>query len=151
MKRFLMLGVVAALVAVGFMTTPATAEEVSRVSTCTMGSGSNSLTYDCNFNVKDYTLGSPITVTASWSCTGTCGLASFGMRGKGFTPDGVSGHMVSAKRSGDGVSMTFAFDALKETGSGGTGNAHFKMGVKMDDGAGNVTVKDCPIEIHLNQ
>ena len=151
MKRFLMLGAVAVLVAAGFMTTPATAEEVSRVNTCTMGDGSNSLTYDCNFNVKGYTLGSPITVTATWSCTGTCSMASFGLRGGGFSPNGVSGHMVSAKKFGDGVSMTFAFDSLKSTGNGGTGNAHFKMGIKMDDGAGNVTVKDCPIEIHLNQ
>lgn len=152
MKRLLVYGAVAAMLAVGFATSPASAQSVVRESTCTEVNGSNTMTYDCGFNVKNYTLGSPVTIYVNWSCTGTCGpLTSFGLRQSGFSPNGVSGHMVSAKRLSDGLSLTFMFDALKKTGSGATGNAHFKMGVAMDDGAGNVTSMDCPIDVHLNE
>ncbi len=152
MKRLLVYGAVAALLAVSFMTSPASAQSVVRESTCTVTDGSNSMTYDCGFNVKNYTLGSPVTISVNWSCTGTCGpLMSFGLRESGFTPNGVSGHMLSAKRLSNGFSLTFAFDSLKKTGSGGTGSAHFRMGVGMDDGAGNVTSMDCPIDVHLNE
>lgn len=150
MKRILLFGSVAALLALIVMTSPASAQTVVRESTCTETYGSNSMTYDCGFNVKDYTLGAPVTFNINWACTGACGGATaFGLRGSGFSPSGVSGHMTGAKRLTNGLQLTFAFDSLRKTGGGAVGNAHFTMDVAMDDGSGTMASKSCNIDVHL--
>lgn len=152
MKRVLMYGVAAAFVACFVLASPASAQTVVRESTCTETVGSNVMTYDCGFNVKDYVLGAPVTFNLNWTCTGACGpVLSFGMRGKGFSPDGVAGHMVGGKRLASGLSLTFVFDSLKTTGSGATGNAHFKMNVNVDDGSGQMKAETCNFDVHLNE
>lgn len=152
MKRVLMYGVVAALVAGFALVGPASAQTVVRESSCTDTFGSNVITYDCSFNVKDYVVGTPVTFNLNWTCTGACGpVLSFGMRGKGFSPEGVSGHMVGGKRLPNGLSLTFVFDSLKTTGSGSVGNAHFKMNINVDDGSGSMKSVPCDFDAHLMQ
>jgi hypothetical protein len=139
--------VVAALAAV-----PASAQATSE-SSCTVSSGGASVTYDCGFNVKDYALGSPVTLSISYSCSGagTCGpVMSFGLRDSGFTPAGVSGHLTGGHRTASGLDLTFVFDSLKETGGSCTGNAHFLMNMLMDDGSGGLAVTALPFDVHLN-
>ncbi len=155
MKRILMFGSVAALLALVAMTSPASAQSITRESTCTESYGSNTMTYDCGFNVKNYTLSAPVSFNINWTCTGACGGATgFGLRGNGFTPGGVSGHMTGAKRLMNGLQpvglqLTFAFDSLKKTANGAVGNAHFELDVEMDDGSGTMTSMPCNIDVHL--
>lgn len=150
MKRILLFGSVAALLALGAMTSPASAQTVTRESTCTENDGANTMTYDCGFNVRNYTLGSPVTFNINWTCTGNCGNATaFGLRGSGFSPAGVSGHMTGAKRLTNGLQLTFAFDQLKKSGGGMIGNAHFELDIEMDDGSGTMTSMPCNIDVHL--
>lgn len=152
MKRLVMFGAVAVALVALFLPSPASAQTTVRESTCTETMGNNTMTYDCGFNVKDYVLGAPVTFTINWACTGVCGPAtSFGLRTSGFTPGGVSGHLMGGKKLANGVQLTFAFDSLKKTGSGGVGNAHFVMNVNMDDGSGTVAPMPCNIDVHLGE
>jgi hypothetical protein len=152
MKRLVMYGAVAVFLAMAVMVSPASAQTVVRVSTCTATDGSNTMTYDCGFNVKNYSLDAPVTFNVTWTCTGTCGPAtSFSLSPSGFTPAGVSGHMLGAKLLTNGLQLTFAFDSLKNVGGGYTGNAHFTMGVNMDDGTGTTTSIPCGIDVHLQE
>lgn len=153
MKRFLLFGVAAVLLMVAFSATPALAQSVVRDSTCAAVSGSNRMTYDCSFNVKNYTLGSPVTLNVGWACTGACGpVTAFGLGTNPFSPDGVSGHLMGAKRLDNGFALTFAFDSLKSMGKGpGVGNARFSMTVNMDDGSGNMTSVPCRLDVHLGE
>ena len=147
MKRFMKYTAMAALVAVFVMAGQAPAEMVQRDSSCTANVGSNRMTYDCNFNVRDYTVGNPVTFTMNYSCTGNCGpVLSFGLGKPGFTPAGVSGRMIGGRRLESGVELTFVFDSLK---SGG--NAHFNMNINMDDGSGNWEAVPCKVKVHLNE
>ena len=126
---------------------PASAQAVVRELTCTEVYGSNSMTYDCGFNVKDYVVGTPVKFIINYSCTGGCGpVVSFGLRGSGFTPPGTSGHMVGGKRIPNGVELTFVFDSLK---NGHIGNAHFNLNLNMDDGSGNWSAVPCKVNVHL--
>ncbi len=126
---------------------PASAQAVVRESSCTEVSGTNSMSYDCGFNVKDYTVGTPVTFTINYSCTGGCGpVLSFGLRNSGFTPPGVAGHLVGGKRIPGGVELTFVFDSLKKDR---VGNAHFNLNVNMDDGSGNWSAMPCKVDVHL--
>ena len=126
---------------------PASAQAVVRELTCTEVYGSNSMTYDCGFNVKDYVVGTPVKFIINYSCTGGCGpVVSFGLRGSGFTPPGTSGHMVGGKRIPNGVELTFVFDSLK---NGHVGNAHFNLNLNMDDGSGNWSAVPCKVNVHL--
>jgi len=126
---------------------PASAQAVVRELTCTEVHGSNQMNYDCGFNVKNYTVGTPVTFTINYSCTGGCGpVVSFGLRGSGFTPPGTSGHMVGGKRIPNGVELTFVFDSLK---NGHIGNAHFNLNLNMDDGSGNWSAVPCKVNVHL--
>jgi len=137
---------------------PASAQAVTRDSQCTENYGSNSMKYDCGFNVKNYVQGTPITFTMTFGCNGNCGpVTSFGLRGSGFTPPGVTGHMMGGKRlykdvdGVDGVELTFVFDSVKKTGnSAAAANGHFNMNISMDDGEGNWTSKPCKVNVHLN-
>ena len=139
--------VVAALGAV-----PASAQATSE-STCTVPAAGGSVTYDCGFNVKDYTMGSPVLLSISYSCagTGSCGpVMSFGLRDAGFTPAGVAGHLTGGRRTASGLDLTFVFDSLKETGGSCTGNAHFVMTMMLSDDSGGLTTTALPIDVHLN-
>jgi hypothetical protein len=129
---------------------PASAQSVTRDSQCTEVNGANKMTYDCNFNVKNYVMGTPITFTATFGCNGNCGpVTSFGLRNSGFSPDGVTGHMVAGKRLDNGVELTFVFDSVKKNGTGASANGHFNMNVSMDDGQGNWVSVPCKLNVHL--
>ncbi len=148
MKRALLLSaVVLAMFAVAH---PAWAQAVTRDSQCTEVNGSNRMTYDCGFNVKNYVMGTPITFTMTYSCTGNCGpVMSFGMRGNGFDPPGVAGHVIAGKRLENGVELTFVFDSVKKSGNSSVANGHFNMNVNTDDGSGNWTATTCKVNVHL--
>jgi hypothetical protein len=129
---------------------PASAQ-VMNESSCTMTAGAASVMWDCGFNVKDYTIGTPVLLSIVYSCSGACGpVMSFGLRDAGFTPAGVAGHLTGGRRTTSGLELTFVFDSLKETGGGATGNAHFQMNLLMDDGAGGLASTALPIDVHLN-
>jgi hypothetical protein len=152
MKRALLFGLMAAALVVFVAATPASAETVVRESTCSYTHGSNSLTYDCSFNASNYEVGTPVTFTVNYSCSGPCGpVTSFGLRESGFTPDGVSGRLVGAKRMSNAVELTFVFDSLKKTGKTSVGNAHFKLNLSMDDGTGSWSTVPCDVDVHLRQ
>jgi len=129
---------------------PASAQSVVRDSQCTETSGSNKMTYDCGFNVKNYVPGTPVTFTMAYSCTGQCGpVTSFGMRDPGFTPPGVTGHMVAGKRMENGVELTFVFDTTSRKGNSAVANGRFSMNVSVDDGEGNWKSVPCKVDVHL--
>ena len=129
---------------------PAAAQAVVKESTCTHEHGSNTITYDCGFNVRDYTVGTPVTFTMNYACSGPCGsITSFGLRNSGFTPGGVSGHLVGGKRVPGGMELTFVFDSLKQGGKGAVGNAHFKMNLNADEGTGTMVLVPCSVDVHL--
>jgi hypothetical protein len=146
MKRAL----VGAAVVLGMLAavTPASAQSVVRESQCTTNFGGNTMTYDCGFNVKDYVQGTPVTFTMNFACSGgSCGpVTSMGMRGSGFTPPGVTGHMVGGKRLDNGVELSFVFDSVKKASAA---NAHFNVNIAMDDGQGNWDTKACKVNVHL--
>jgi hypothetical protein len=151
MKRAL----VGAAVVLGMLAavTPASAQAVTRESQCTEVSGGNTMTYDCGFNVKNYVMGTPVTLTMAFSCSGSCGpVTSMGMRGSGFTPPGVTGHMVGGRRlekatdGVDGVELSFVFDTVKKNS---VANAHFNVNIGMADGEGNWDTKACKVNVHL--
>lgn len=126
---------------------PASAQTVTRESSCTEVQGSNTMTYDCGYNVKNYAVGTPVTFTIDYSCTSGCGpVLSFGLRNNGFSPPGVSGHLVGGKRIPNGVELTFVFDSLKK---GLVGNAHFNLNINMDDGSGSWSAVPCKVNVHL--
>lgn len=126
---------------------PASAQTVTRESSCTEVQGSNTMTYDCGYNVKNYAVGTPVTFTIDYSCTSGCGpVLSFGLRNNGFSPPGVSGHLVGGKRIPNGVELTFVFDSLKK---GLVGNAHFNLNINMDDGSGTWSAVPCKVNVHL--
>ena len=129
---------------------PASAQAVTRDSQCMEVHGTNRMSYDCGFNVKNYVMGTPITFTMTFSCSGNCGpVTSFGLRNSGFTPAGVSGHMVSGKRVDNGVELTFVFDSAGKSGNSRAANGHFNMNVAMDDGQGNWDALPCKVNVHL--
>ncbi|MEK7799997.1 MAG: hypothetical protein AAB297_09240, partial [Acidobacteriota bacterium] len=73
-------------------------------------------------------------------------VLSFGLRNNGFSPPGVSGHLVGGKRIPGGVELTFVFDSLKKDH---VGNAHFNLNINMDDGSGNWSATPCKVNVHL--
>jgi hypothetical protein len=150
MKRMSWMLAAVAVVALAGLA-PASAE-TTKESTCSVSGGAGSMTYDCDFHVKHYTTGAPVTLAIGYSCDGSCGsVASFGLAEVPFTPAGVAGHMVGGKRLSSGLELTFVFDALNKKSPGnGTGMAHFVMTMLMPDGAGGLMVVPCPIDVHLN-
>jgi hypothetical protein len=152
MKRALFCGVTAAVLAIFFAAAPASAQTVMRESTCTNVHGSNLMTYDCNYHVRNYVVGTPVTLSMTYNCTGACGpVMSFGLKGRGFSPAGVSGHLVGGKRLANGIELTFVFDSLKSMGNQATGSAHFNMNVNMDDGSGSMSAVPCKVDVHLKE
>ena len=141
----------AMILAAGAGASPAAAQTV-RESSCAETVGTNAMTYDCGFNVKNYVTGAPVTFVINYACSGPCGpVLSFGLRDGGFSPSGVSGHMISGRRTANGLELTFVFDTLKKTGGGAVGNAHFMMNLNVDDGQGTVQPMPCPVDVHLGE
>ncbi len=169
MKRPLLFVPALAILFLCFAATPLSAEATMRDRDCNHSSGSNTLTYDCGFQVRNYTVGTPVTFKVEFTCDGVCGpVLSFGTRGTGFSPNGVTGRLVGGKRMGDGVEVTFVFDSLKVQGTGkmvghsksgpgkrtgqdGNGWAHFTMNVAMDDGHGNMQSVPCDVDVHVKE
>ncbi len=151
MKRALFGCVVAGALVLFAGVSTASAQSVMKESQCTMSHGSNTITYDCGFNVRGYTEGTPVTFTINYACSGTCpGITSFGLGKSGFTPNGVSGHLVGGKRLADGIQLTFVFDSLKN-GNGVAANAHFKANLNADDGTGTVSMVSLDAKVHVQQ
>ncbi|HXH27955.1 MAG TPA: hypothetical protein VNL37_02855 [Candidatus Polarisedimenticolia bacterium] len=151
MKRILVTGAVALVLALAFAATPASAQ-VMKESTCTDKVGDNTVTYDCKFHMQDYVLGSPVTFTLNYACTGTCGpVVAFGLRNAGFTPAGVTGRMVSGRVVDNGLELTFAFDSLNKSRKGVGANAQFSMSLYVDDGTGHFEAVPYAVNVHLNQ
>ncbi|HUD73155.1 MAG TPA: hypothetical protein VMQ62_14440 [Dongiaceae bacterium] len=150
MKRMSLVLAAVAVVALGAVF-PASAE-TTKEKTCSVAGGDGTLTYDCDFHVKHYTTGSPVTLSIGYACEGSCGsVVSFGLDEVPFTPAGVAGHMVSGRRLSSGLELTFVFDSLNKKAPGnGTGMAHFVMTMMMPDGTGGLMVVHCPIDVHLN-
>jgi len=145
MKRALFSAAI--ILAMLVVASPASAQTVIRESACTEVHGSNTMTYDCGYNVKNYAVGTPVTLAINYSCTGGCGpVVSMGLRNSGFTPPGVSGHVTGSKRFPGGVELTFVFDSLKKDH---VGNAHFNLNINMDDGSGNWSAEPCKVNVHL--
>lgn len=152
MKRALFCGVVAAALAVFFAAAPASAQTVVRETSCTHVNGSNRMTYDCKYQIKNYVVGTPVSLSMTYSCSGRCGpVMSFGLRGKGFSPSGVTGHLVGGRRLESGIELTFVFDSLKTMGNQKNGNAQFSMNVNMDDGSGSMAPVPCNVDVHLKE
>ena len=150
MKRALF-AVALAMVVSLMLATPVAAQSAVREKTCSETVGTNVVTYDCRFHVKDYVVGAPVTFTVNYSCTGNCGpVLSFGLQDRGFTPAGTSGHLVGGRRIPGGLELTFAFDSLKGMGKSVVGEGHFKMNLNVDDGSGTMTADPCNIDVHLN-
>lgn len=147
MRRMSLL--VAALVITIAAVVPASAQVV-RERTCTSGEGDASVTWDCAYHVKDYVIGTPLLLPIGYSCAGTCGpVMSFGLRDEGFSPDGVTGHLMSGRRVANGLELYFVWDSLKTTGNHAMGSAKFVMTLMMPDGAGGLTTMACPIDVRL--
>jgi len=149
MKRALLSLVVAGALVLFAGVTPVAAQMVMKESQRTMTHGSNTIVYDSGFSVRNYTVGTPVTFTINYSCSGAClGVTSFGLGNSGFTPNGVSGHLVGGKRLPDGIQLTFAFDSLK-SGKGAVANGHFKVNLNADDGSGTVSMVLLDVNVHL--
>jgi len=149
MKVFSIVLAAALVVAAGFTATPA-GEQTVKEQTCSEVVGTNSLSYDCQFRVNHYDLGGPVTFAIEYSCSGACGpVLSFGLRDEGFSPAGVTGHMLSGRRLANGLELTFAFDTLQKQGSHAVGDAHFVMNLMVDDGQGGSQLMPCAVDVHL--
>jgi len=145
MKRMTILLVFTAVMLFGPAVAPASAQAVKDSSCNTQG-----LTWDCHFHIKDYTVGAPVTFTVNYTCSGNCGpVTSFGLQDRGFTPDGVSGHLVGGRRLPSGLELTFVFDDLGKTGNHSKGMGNFVMNLMVDDGAGGMVAVACPVDVRL--
>jgi len=152
MKRVLFGCVVAGALVLFAGVSTASAQMVMKESRCSMSHGSNTIDYDCGFSVRNYTEGTPVTFTINYTCSGACpGITSFGLGNSGFTPSGVSGHLVGGKRLADGIQLTFVFDSLKTGGKGAAANAHFKLNLNADDGTGTISMVPLNTKVHLQQ
>ncbi len=146
MKRILKVGSIAAFLAFCLAAAPASAEMVMKGSTCSKSIGSNKITYDCNFNVRGYQLGSPVTFDVTYDCAGRCSqVLSFGLQNKGFTPNGASGAMLGGARLNNGLRVTFAFNSAQN----GVANGHFTMNVGLYDEEGVMHVVPANFKVNL--
>ena len=151
MKRALFGCVVAGALVLFAGVSTASAQVVTKESQCTKSHGSNTITYDCGFNVRNYTEGTPVTFTINYNCSGACpGITSFGLGPSGFTPNGVTGHLVGGKRLADGIQLTFVFDSLKAAPNKGVmANAHLKANLNADDGSGAIGMVSLDARVHV--
>ena len=148
MKRILIVGSIAAFLALCLAVAPASAQTVMKGSTCSKSIGGNRITYDCNFNVRNYEMGTPITFDVNYTCTGDCSqVLSFGMQSPAFTPKEVRGQLTGGKRLENGLSLTFVFNAAK----GETANAHFSMNVGLYDENGVMQVVPATFKANLKR
>ena len=149
MKRILKFGTIAAFLALCLAAPQALAGGmVMKGSSCNKSTGSNKMTYDCNFKVRGYELGTPVTFEVHYDCTGDCSkVLSFGLKNKGFTPKCASGAMVGGERLDDGLKVTFVFNST----CNGVANGHFTMNVGLYDAAGVMKVVPAGIHVNLNR
>ncbi len=146
MRQILKVGSIAAFLALCLAVAPASAETVMKGSTCSKAIGGNRITYDCNFNVRNYEMGTPVTFDVNYSCSGDCSqVLSFGMQSPAFTPRGVRGQLVGGKRLENGLSVTFVFTSAK----GNAANAHFSMNVGVYDDNGVMKVVSAKFKANL--
>jgi len=144
-KRMTILLAFAAVMLFGPAVAPASAQVV-KDSSCI----DNGVTWDCHFHIKDYTIGAPVTFTVNYTCPGNCGpVTSFGLQDRGFTPDGVEGHLVGGRRLPSGLELTFVFDNLGKTGNHSKGMGNFVMNLMVDDGSGGMMAVTCPVDVRL--
>ncbi len=152
MRRMVWFGAMAVLLAGFVMVSPASAQTVAKERSCSLTIGSNTLTYDCSFIVKNYVIGTPVTIKVNWSCTGSCGpLVGFGLRNPGFTPSGVTGHLMGGEPMDDGMALTFVFDRSKAQSKSPSVNAHFRLDLMVDDGTGTSQAAPCDVDVHLTE
>ncbi len=148
MKRILKVGSIAAFLAFCLAVAPASAQSVMKGSTCSKSIGGNRITYDCNFNVRNYEMGTPVTFDVNYTCSGDCSqVLSFGMQSPPFTPKGAKGQMVGGKRLENGLSVTFVFTSAK----GNAANAHFSMNVGLYDENGVMQVVPAKFKANLKK
>ena len=151
MKAILKFTAVAAVLAVVFAVGTASAATAVRQSTCTETFGSNTMTYDCAFQVRNYSLGDTVKVNLNYECTDDCGpVLSFGLDGPGFVPKGVGCALTGGSRTSSGVSLKFACTSLKNRGNALSGNGHFQMTVGMSDGNGGFEYHPCSVRVHIS-
>ena len=149
MKRILEVGSIAAFLAFCLAVAPASAQTVMKGSTCSKSIGGNRITYDCNFNVRNYEMGTPITFDVNYSCTGDCSqVLSFGMQHPPFTPKDVRGQLMGGRRLENGLSVTFVFTSTKKSRAA---NAHFSMNVGVYDENGVMQVVPAKFKANLKR
>ena len=147
MKRIVKYGAIVAFLALCLAVAPASAQTVMKDSTCSKSIGHNRLTYDCNFQIRHYEPGTPVTFEVSKECTGECtSVLSFGLKNPGFSPKGVVGRMVGGSRTANGIKVTFVFDTVKDKA-----NAHFTFSVGMFDENGVMKVVPAHFSAHLKK
>ena len=145
MKRIVKYGAMTAFMALCLAAAPASAQMVQKESNCSKSVGHNRLTYGCNFQVRNYEPGTPVTFEVNTECTGECTpVLSFGLRNPGFTPNGVTGYMVGGERTENGIKVTFVFEKVKKSA-----NAHFSYSVGMFDDNGVMKVVKAGFSAHL--
>lgn len=151
MKRMVLTFASAAVLVSAMLLTPAHAQAVKEKSCTDAASG---ISWDCDYKLKSVTPGTPVSFTINYSCSGACGpVLSFGLQPEGFSPAGCSGHLVGGRRLPSGLELTFAFDAIRESGVSGNGHAegHFIMNVMATDAAGAPMMVALPVDVRLNE
>lgn len=150
--RKLLKGALFGITVLAILAIPAVAAESSKGS-CTATSGSNVITYDCNYVAKNYEMGSVLPLQLDYSCSVRCGgVLAFGLSGPGYTPKGeVEGQIVSVERSAGSMVFSLQFAKLHESG-GGTcnGTAFMTMLLNVDDGSGRFRPMALPFKVHVN-
>lgn len=151
MPRFTKYAIAAAVLSFCLAWQPADAQALMRESACTRTFGSNTLTYDCSFNVKHYQPKTPVRMYIDFACTGSCGpVLGFGLRKRDFfTPEDVSGRLVGGGRTENGLWIDFQFESLKRTGKTYVGNAHFTIPIMVEDGSGNAVQTRLDADLHV--
>ncbi|RMG55547.1 MAG: hypothetical protein D6723_02510 [Acidobacteria bacterium] len=120
--------------------------------------GATTVTWDSAFEDLDYTVGTPITMTVTW--TADTGIAEYeGFELKSFTPrskkDPADGTLMNVSPASDGTSVTveFVFTELHldRKRNVEVGNAHFKLYLWIDkDGDGAVeSVAGYGVNVHV--
>jgi hypothetical protein len=151
MKKTVLTFASAAVLVSAMLLTPAHAQAVKEKSCTDAASG---ISWDCDYKLKSVTPGTPVSFTINYACSGACGpVLSFGLQPEGFTPAGCSGHLVGGRRLPSGLELTFAFDAVRESGVSGNGHAagHFIMNVMATDAAGAPMMVALPVDVRLSE
>ncbi|GEM_PF-4869386 len=118
--------------------------------------GATTVTWDSAFQDLDYAVGTPITMTVTWTAD-TGGAAYQGFELKRFTPgskkDPADGLLLSINPDGTSVTVEFVFTDLHldRRRNVEVGNAHFKLYLWIDkdgDGVGE-SVAGYGVNVHV--